>query len=159
MKLIPGTDGHYSATECGKIYSHKSNKFLKTLMINSGYQTLILRIRGKSKRFLVHRLVAKTYLENELDTVNHKNGIKTDNRLENLEYMTYKQNENHAYDIGAKKFTHDIDYVISEFKKIRVMHHLSKKLKMSRPGLKYLIRKKLSKKEYEDILLHKPLCR
>src|SRR5688572_11299398 len=52
----------------------------------------------------IHREVAKAFIsnDNDLPCVNHKNGIKTDNRVENLEWVTYKQNMNHAIDTGLK---------------------------------------------------------
>lgn len=64
------------------------------LMVNLGHNTL---------RY-VHRLMGDTYLENPdgKRTVNHKNGNKQDNRLENLEWMTHGENNKHAYDTGLK---------------------------------------------------------
>jgi len=59
----------------------------------------------KGERKLIHRVVAETFLGKPIFrmTVNHKNGIKTDNRLENLEWATFKENNDHARDTGLNK--------------------------------------------------------
>lgn len=66
-----------------------------------GYYNVSLCVNSMPKSFLVHRLVAHAFLENPLNKkeVNHKNGIKTDNRVENLEWVTPKENCKHAKDI------------------------------------------------------------
>lgn len=59
----------------------------------------------KGERKFIHRVVAETFLGKSKFrmTVNHKNGIKSDNRLENLEWATYKENNDHARDTGLSK--------------------------------------------------------
>lgn len=63
----------------------------------NGYLFLYLRKNGKKKFFLVHRIVALSFLKNEknLPTVNHKNTKKTDNRVKNLEWMSYSGQQLH----------------------------------------------------------------
>jgi HNH endonuclease len=62
------------------------------------------KITKKGDMFLIHRLVAITFLENNGKTyVNHKDGIKTNNNVENLEYVTQSENVQHAYNTGLTK--------------------------------------------------------
>lgn len=69
-----------------------------------GYEyVLIFNKNRKRKKFLVHRLVATVYIPNEkaLPQINHKDGVKTNNRVENLEWVTNSQNQMHSrYSLG-----------------------------------------------------------
>jgi hypothetical protein len=66
---------------------------------NRGYVRVTLTKEGKSKEFLLHRLVAQQFIPNpdNLPQVNHINGIKADNRAANLEWVSAKENKQHAY--------------------------------------------------------------
>jgi hypothetical protein len=81
-----------------------ANRILKPVDDGIGYLCVSLKIQAKNKWqiFRVHRLVAATFLgEPERDfVVNHKNGVRSDNRLENLEYTTQAGNVQHAYEMG-----------------------------------------------------------
>lgn len=93
MELYPryevSTEGRVRNSETHHIYSQRLRK--------DGYLDLTLMIDGKKKMMLAHRMVAMCYLDNPLDLpeVNHKNKIKTDNRVENLEWVTREQNMAH----------------------------------------------------------------
>lgn len=111
---ILGYDGKYQITEDGKIWStqryfdgtrqsagwHLTGRWLKTVVNYRGYeQAGLLLPSGKRKYELVHRLVARTFIGEPPfrgAVVNHKNGIKTDNRVENLEWCTMKENIRHS---------------------------------------------------------------
>lgn len=77
-------------------------KFLKTYRSKDNYESVSLIIGGKKTTKRVHHLMAITFLENPENkiTVNHKNRIRYDNRLENLEWNTYSENTKHGWDNG-----------------------------------------------------------
>ncbi len=80
-------------------------RILKQNPDTRGYLMVRLYKNGIAKTKKVHRLVAKSFIPNSknLATINHINGIKHDNRVENLEWMTYKENSIHAYKTGLNK--------------------------------------------------------
>ena len=119
MKDIPGYEGRYAVTKDGRVWSHPKQtsvgkngglrkdggRWLTLRVDNRGkgyYRLTLIDAKGKRKPWLVHRLVAVTYLDNpsNLSFVNHINGITTDNRDENLEWCDAKGNVVHAYGNG-----------------------------------------------------------
>lgn len=110
-KDIPDYEGLYQVSNLGRIKSLKFNhtnyeKILKN-STNQNYPTIILNHNYKPKTFLIHRLVAETFIPNlkKLPCVNHINGIKTDNRVENLEWCTYSENMKHCVETKLYKPT------------------------------------------------------
>lgn len=72
-------------------------KIMKPTINHSGYETVLLSNRGSQRR-RVHRLVGQAFIENPYskEQINHKNGIKTDNSVQNLEWVTNQENKRHA---------------------------------------------------------------
>ena len=92
----------YTIDETGNVFSIRKNKYLKQTINRNGYCKVTLQKEKYRKMFSVHRLVAQAYLKNYSNTlqVDHINGIKTDNRVENLEMVTAKENMQKAVEIG-----------------------------------------------------------
>lgn len=95
----------YKVSNLGNVIN-KNGKVLKKQLSNSGYYFYVLKKNKKQKSVFLHRAIAFSFVENPFnkDCVNHKNGIKTDNRVENLEWVTKSENIKHCYDIGLKKY-------------------------------------------------------
>lgn len=103
MKTIDGFPD-YRITEDGRVFSLFSGDFMALKESNFGYLRIGLRRNTKQKFVLVHRLVACAYIPNPKNKpqVNHKNGNKKDNRVENLEWVTASENHRHAFDVLGK---------------------------------------------------------
>jgi hypothetical protein len=95
---------NYSVTKEGTVINNKTNRELKPINGSDGYYYVGLSNKSKVKRFAIHRIVASAFLSNDENKreVNHINGIKTDNRLENIEWVTPSENMKHAYKFGLK---------------------------------------------------------
>ncbi len=107
-RSVPGYEGLYSASKTGKIRGERDNhqqpkqRILKPAKTKGGYLTVSLCKEQRKRTTRVHQVIMLTFIGRRAQnlTVNHKNGIKTDNRLENLEYMTQLQNTHHAMHMG-----------------------------------------------------------
>lgn len=142
----------YEISSQGRLRNLKTNKLLSTSSINSeGYVIVCLRKDGKSHSKRFHRLLADYFIPkiNGKEYINHINGVKTDNRIENLEWCTHKENSIHAIKIGLynndihRKYDKSIDEEIIKLRNERYSYkHISEKLKIPLSKINNVLNKK-----------------
>lgn len=99
-------NGRYLVSNLGNVKMNIPNKkHRKPYKATTGYNVISIVESGKTKIYSIHRLVANAFIENPLNKkfVNHINGIKTDNKIENLEWCTRLENERHAWATGLNE--------------------------------------------------------
>lgn len=113
-KDIPNYEGFYEVSNLGRVYRlpyvtsekglKREGKIVNVYNNHKGYYQISLFKEGKRISTFVHRLVGMAFIPNPENKpqINHKNGIKTDNRVENLEWVTSSENQKHAVDTGLK---------------------------------------------------------
>jgi Mor family transcriptional regulator len=102
-KDVVGYEGHYQVSSLGNVRSIKI-RYIKPSVDKDGYLKVSLSKENVAKQYFVHRLVGKSFLNNisNLPQINHKDGIKTNNKASNLEWSTALENLSHAYANGLK---------------------------------------------------------
>ena len=165
---IPGYEGVYQVSNDGQVkslkrivdYGHlkvtRNERLLKIITDKDGYKIVGLNKDAKQRLFKVHRLVAMAFIPNPeaLPLVNHINGVKDDNRPENLEWATNAQNIQHAYDnglakavsgekCGASKFSENDIKTMRELAEKGMMHKdIAKKFGVRKRGIHNIITRK-----------------
>lgn len=109
-RWVPGYEGMYEVSDAGHARSYmleKRGRFLSRKRLNKdGYIHVSFRKNGKVKEFLLNRLVAELFIGSApegKDTVNHINGVKTDNHVINLEWASRSEQMYHAYKHKLKR--------------------------------------------------------
>lgn len=120
--------GRVKSTDREVINSRSLKPFIKagTVLkqnVNRGYNSFSVSVEGNVKRLITHREVAKVFLPNPKNKpcINHKNGIKNDNRVENLEWCTYSENNTHSF--------RELGRISNMLGRKGVLHPSSKKVK------------------------------
>lgn len=103
---LDGYESKYKITNDGRVYSEYLNDYLKTFFSKGGYVRVKLNYGDRSKKVMVHRLVALAFVNNpdpeHKTQVDHINRNRADNRAENLQWVTAKENSQLAVERGSK---------------------------------------------------------
>ena len=118
-KDIPGTDGEYKISNYGKVMTAKTGRILTPVLDERGYERVCLFKKDRNRRHKVHRLVAITFIPNpdNKEQVNHKDGNKRNNSVDNLEWVTNEENMHHSRANGL----HDGHKSFCESRKKRII--------------------------------------
>ena len=120
-KDVIGFEGIYKVSNVGRLMRYKNSvnmpdrNILKGEVTVFGYRQYKLSLDGMSRRMKAHRLVAQSFIPNpdNKPQVNHKDGNKLNNRVDNLEWATSQENNQHALDTGLREV---------DMKQVRAMH-------------------------------------
>lgn len=118
-KDIPNTNGQYKVSNQGRVMTTKTGRILTPVVDARGYERVCLFKADRDHRYKVHRLVAIAFLTNPKgkEQVNHKDGNKRNNCVDNLEWVTNEENMHHSRINGL----HDGHRRFCESKKKRIV--------------------------------------
>lgn len=156
-KDVPGYEGLYQCSNFGRVKSfiYKKERILKSAKNNKGYLNVILTKNKTHKQFKCHRLVLMSFIGVDIykKEVNHINNIKHDNRLENLEWVTPKENVIHSFRtklrnnvIGERCFKSKLTSIqvleIRSIGRTKTLKEISEIYKIKEPSVWQIITKK-----------------
>ena len=160
---IIGFNNEYQVSDLGRIKSIKSNIIMKQNLKRTGYLNIKLCKNNKEYYLSVHRIVSENFIDNPDNKphVNHINKIKSDNRLENLEWVTMNENMIHSSLTQKKGIKlNNTDYIIDQldnevWKRIKGhdMHEISNLGRIKSFKLRHPYLMKIKIKEYSSIII------
>ena len=138
---IKGWEGLYEINKNGEVRNAKNKNTIVGDINNCGYYRVSLYNQGQSKRYFRHRLVAEQFLDKPegKDFVNHIDGDKSNNSLENLEWVSQSENEKNAFENGLKQKTNKpfiIEFVNGDIKEYENQYVCAKEIGCSQSSVK-----------------------
>jgi len=140
-KSIEGYEGIYEVSNLGRVKSLKFNKekYLKNSLNRDGYVIAHLSKNAITKSFTLHRLVSLLFIDkvDGKDYINHINGDKLNNKVDNLEWCTIKENVNHSLNNKLRIPPNGVNHYNSRFDVKDVLFIRSSNISESKLALKY----------------------
>lgn len=158
FKDVVGFEDYFQISNLGRLFSKRSNKILKLHTNKSGYVSLATKIGGRqgiNHCFKLHRVVAEAFLHNpdNKPEVNHKDGIKSNNIVTNLEWSTKSENIQHCNNLGLKRVGINSPYAklnSKQVKKIRESNNTNASLAREMQVSESTIAKVIAGTRYKD---------
>ena len=155
-KDVPGYEGYYQASNLGRIKSvsrivkHNcggpkkvNERIMKGYINRYGYKRVDLSKKGVNKQFSAHRIIAMTFLGESDLVVNHIDGVKLNNHINNLEYVTPQENTAHAVRAGLIKNNSQINEknIVEDYQNGSRLRELEKKYNTSHHNIRKILTK------------------
>lgn len=130
FKNVENFESEFQISNFGRLYSKRTNKILKCRKTKSGYSEIHTYVSNKSVSFRIHRLVAVAFISNPENKreVNHIDGDKSNNRSDNLEWVTSSENVIHAFKNNLMNVSKGEDHfrAVLNWDKVREIRHIYK---------------------------------